>query len=41
VRQLHELELGPEVPPPEPRPEGSGLWDDWSEAVRTIAASEV
>ena len=41
VRKLHELELGPEVPPPEPRPEGPGLWDDWSEAVRTIAASEV
>ena len=41
VRQLHELELGPEVPPAEPRPEGPGLWDDWSEAVRTIAASEV
>jgi ectoine hydroxylase-related dioxygenase (phytanoyl-CoA dioxygenase family) len=40
VRKLHGLELELTAPPPEPRPEGPGLWDDWSEAVRTIAASK-
>ena len=39
VRELYELELGPEVPPAQPRSEGPGLWDDWSDEVRTIAAS--
>ena len=39
VRKRYELELGPAVPPPEPRPEGPGLWDDWSEAVRSAAAA--
>ena len=28
------MEIGPAVPNAEPRPEGGGLWDDWSEAVR-------
>ena len=37
IRKLHGLELGPAAPPPKPRKEGPGLWDDWSEAVRTIA----
>ena len=39
VRELCELEFGPEVPPAQPRSEGPGLWDDWSDEVRTIAAS--
>ena len=39
VRKRYELELGSAVPPPEPRAEGPGLWDDWSEAVRTAAAT--
>ena len=37
VRAHFGLELGPAVPPPDPRAEGPGLWDDWSEAVRTAA----
>ena len=38
VRARFGLELGPAVPPPDPRVEGPGFWDDWSEAVRTAAA---
>ena len=37
VRKIHELELGPVAPPPEPRAEGPGLWDDWSKVVREAA----
>lgn len=39
IRTEHGIELGPAVDPPERRPEGPGLWDDWSETVRSIAAS--
>ena len=39
VRARYGLELGPAVPPPGPRAEGPGLWDDWSEAVRAAAAA--
>ena len=39
VRKRYGLELGPAAPPPEPRAEGPGLWDDWSEVVRTAAAT--
>ena len=39
VRALHGLELGPAAPPPEPRAEGLGLWADWSEDVRNVAAT--
>lgn len=39
VRKRYGLELGPAALPPAPRPEGPGLWDDWSEAVRTAAAA--
>jgi hypothetical protein len=39
VRKDHGLELGPAAPPPAPRVEGPGLWDDWSEAVRAVAAT--
>lgn len=39
VRNVYGLELGPAAPPPEPRAEGPGLWDDWSEAVLDAAAS--
>ena len=38
VRKLYGLELEPAAPPPAPRAEGPGLWDDWSEAVRMEAA---
>lgn len=37
VRKIHGLELGPATPPPKPREKGPGLWDDWSEAIRTAA----
>jgi len=33
------LELDPALPPPEPRSEGPGLWDDWSDEVRSVSAS--
>lgn len=39
VRKRYGLALGPAAPPPEPRAEGPGLWDDWSEAVSTAAAT--
>ena len=39
VGKHYGLELGPAAPPPAPRVEGPGLWDDWSEAVRTAATS--
>lgn len=39
VRKDHGLELAPAAPPPPRRPEGPGLWDDWSEAVRSAAAN--
>jgi hypothetical protein len=39
VGARYGLEPGAAVPPPDPRPEGPGLWDDWSEAVRTAAAT--
>ena len=39
VRARFGLELRPAVPPPDPRVEGPGFWDDWSEAVRTAAAT--
>lgn len=38
VAKDNGLELLPAAPPPEPRKEGPGLWDDWSEVVRTEAA---
>lgn len=40
IRKLHGLELGPAAPPPKPREEGPGLWDDWSEAVRAAANNQ-
>ena len=33
-RAMAGMEIGPAVPNAEPRPEGGGLWDDWSQAVR-------
>ena len=39
VRNEYGLELGPAAPPPEPRVEGPGLWDDWSEVVRNAAST--
>lgn len=39
IRAWHGLELGPALAPPAPRTEGPGLWADWSDAVRTAAAS--
>jgi ectoine hydroxylase-related dioxygenase (phytanoyl-CoA dioxygenase family) len=39
VRKEYGLELGPAAPPPEPRVEGPGLWDDWSEVVRNAAST--
>ena len=39
VRKHYGFELGPAAPPPEPRPQGPGLWDDWSAAVRTAVAT--
>ena len=39
VRKRYGLELGPAAPPPEPRAEGPGLWDDWCESVLTAAAT--
>ena len=39
VRKDFGLELSPALPPPKPREEGPGLWDDWSEAVRREAAA--
>ena len=40
VRELHGLQLGPEVPPPPPDPASAstGLWDEWSGVVQDIAA---
>ena len=37
IRRDHGMELGPAVDPPKRRPEGIGLWDDWSESVRRVA----
>ena len=37
VRKDHGMKLGPALDPPEPRQEGRGLWDDWSEKVRRLA----
>ena len=39
IRRDHGMELGPAVDPPKRRPEGTGLWDDWSESVRRVAAT--
>ncbi|MFT5090083.1 MAG: hypothetical protein ACI8PG_004459, partial [Planctomycetota bacterium] len=39
VREHYGLAFGPAAPPPEPRAEGPGLWDDWSESVGTAAAT--
>jgi hypothetical protein len=40
IRELHGLQLGPEVPPPPPTcgSASTGLWDEWSEAVQDTAA---
>lgn len=37
VRKLHGLELGPPLPPPPPRAEGTGFWADWSQDVQQTA----
>jgi hypothetical protein len=39
VRAHYGLELGPPASPPKPRAEGTGFWDDWSEAVRAVVAA--
>jgi hypothetical protein len=41
VRKHYGLELEPAAPPPKPRAEGPGLWDDWSEVVRTVASADL
>jgi hypothetical protein len=41
VRKHYGLELEQAAPPPKPRAEGPGLWDDWSEAVRTVASADL
>ena len=36
IRREHGIDLGPASESPPRRPEGDGLWDDWSEIVRSI-----
>ena len=41
VRKDHGMKLSPALDPPEPRQEGKGLWDDWSETVRRLATTDL